>query len=1280
MKLREILKVSALLFACHAFLPAGAQESGESVRTGPLLYGSVINANGWNWSNSVYGFYSIEPRENTSVDLVKEVNVMSSDNGIYADGKYYFTKAYENSGELSYLNSYVYDATTFTEESSSYSYYPKWTDYPTSACTYDPVTQKGYGVSLDGQNTGTPSFNVIELTSFELTPLNENMPVRLLTLACNQGGAMFGVGEDGVFYSVEKTTGALTAIGDTGIDPEGSQSMAFSNMTGTLYWAAYKTDGTSGLYEIDLSTGAARLISNFANGERIVGLFVIDPDASPDAPAQVSDLEAVFENGSLEGKIRFTVPSTTFGGNPLSGKLSVKLQIDQLEAEVTEVEAGSVYEVTKTLERGEHAATVSIGNEIGFSPTTSVTFFVGNDAPEAVGNLTFSVEGKTASLSWTAPENTLHGGYLDVEGLNYTIVRNPGNVTVATNYKQTSFSETLPEQLASYSYSVTAFVDDIEGYTATSEKVISGEAMNIPYTEAFDTEDGFALYSTYSENPEGNVWKWNSSEQSAEYNYNSNLPATAWMFTPPLSLETGKEYRVTFDIKTSSSYQENLKVTYGQTNNAKGQTELLDLYNYTSPDGNYETHTVVIKPSEAGKYYVGFYAYSDANKYYIRIDNLRVEEGASMEAPAGVTDLAVAAGPEDALKVSLAFNAPTKKYNGEPLEALSEVRIYKGSSMEAEHVFDSPEMGSRLEWIDENAVHGMNSYRIVAYNDIDGEGETVVADVYAGEDNPRAVENLRIVGSATYADLYWEAPSKGQHGGYVNAEGLTYKIMRYNELLFSFDEIGTTNELTFRDENPIESDSEARQNQVRYAVVPMSEEMGNGPMMEGKVIVGEAYTLPFHESFANATAENSVWMTEVVSGEQSWALAIDMDIDPVVSQDGDNGCAYFMNVYGGEVEGMLQSPVITLKDAVHPALTFYVYHSGEQLEGEYYIETLAACDGNGFEKVGDRISIYNEPGVAGWKKYIVPLEGYAGKEYFQFAFTGYADSWEKYILVDNVTLAELPAVDMAIGSLDVPAELVAGKSNEISVVVNNEGYESTASVVSLYVDGAAVATEECNALGSGESATVIFNLDDLSVFNVDATLEFQAVVTADGDANESNNRSAKVAATVVGNDLEAVDDLAGAQVGSDVVLTWSVPSGYDSMENPLQGFNIYRDGEFLAFAEGNVATYTDAKPAKATYEYVVTAVSDNGESMPSNVAEVTVGDAGIGMLSAGIVVRTEDNSIIIEGAEGADIRVYSANGLNAYSESKAGSFVCISVSDGVYIVVVGNQVTKVVVD
>ena len=107
MKLREILKVSALLFACHAFLPAGAQESGETVRTGPLLYGSVINANGWNWSNSVYGFYSIEPRENTSVDLVKEVNVMSSDNGIYADGKYYFTKAYENSGELSYLNSYV---------------------------------------------------------------------------------------------------------------------------------------------------------------------------------------------------------------------------------------------------------------------------------------------------------------------------------------------------------------------------------------------------------------------------------------------------------------------------------------------------------------------------------------------------------------------------------------------------------------------------------------------------------------------------------------------------------------------------------------------------------------------------------------------------------------------------------------------------------------------------------------------------------------------------------------------------------------------------------------------------------------------------------------------------------------------------------------------------------------------------------------------------------------------------------------------------------------------
>ncbi len=68
-------------------------------------------------------------------------------------------------------------------------------------------------------------------------------------------------------------------------------------------------------------------------------------------------------------------------------------------------------------------------------------------------------------------------------------------------------------------------------------------------------------------------------------------------------------------------------------------------------------------------------------------------------------------------------------------------------------------MGSHMEWTDENAAHGKNVYRIVGFNEA-GEGESAIIETYAGEDVPLAVENLRLVGGATSATLYWDAPTK----------------------------------------------------------------------------------------------------------------------------------------------------------------------------------------------------------------------------------------------------------------------------------------------------------------------------------------------------------------------------------------------------------------------------------------------------------------------------------------------------------------------------------------
>ena len=203
------------------------------------------------------------------------------------------------------------------------------------------------------------------------------------------------------------------------------------------------------------------------------------------------------------------------------------------------------------------------------------------------------------------------------------------------------------------------------------------------------------------------------------------------------------------------------------------------------------------------------------------------------------------------------------------------------------------------------------------------------------------------------------------------------------------------------------------------------------------MVAGEAYGLPFHESFANATAATDIWITEVVTGEQSWALALDMDIEPVVSQDGDNGVGYFYSLEGFEAEGMLQSPVLSLAGCDDPVAVFYAYHSGAELPGDYYLQLQAAADGYAFAPVGDRI-LFGKGEEAGWKQYVVSLADYAGKDCFQFAFLAHADGRDDMILVDNVEVKSYAAVRMeSMAGADVSV-----RGGDQCVVVEGAGGES----------------------------------------------------------------------------------------------------------------------------------------------------------------------------------------------------------------------------------------------
>lgn len=93
-----------------------------------------------------------------------------------------------------------------------------------------------------------------------------------------------------------------------------------------------KSDFTSALYKVNMQSGALTLCRQFTGMEEITGLYIL-PHVDKGAPAKVSDLKASFSNGSTTGKVSFTMPSATKGGETLSGNINYKVYLGDQKKE-----------------------------------------------------------------------------------------------------------------------------------------------------------------------------------------------------------------------------------------------------------------------------------------------------------------------------------------------------------------------------------------------------------------------------------------------------------------------------------------------------------------------------------------------------------------------------------------------------------------------------------------------------------------------------------------------------------------------------------------------------------------------------------------------------------------------------------------------------------------------------------------------------------------------------------------------------------------------------------
>jgi PKD repeat protein len=163
--------------------------------------------------------------------------------------------------------------------------------------------------------------------------------------------------------------------------------------------------------------------------------------------------------------------------------------------------------------------------------------------------------------------------------------------------------------------------------------------LSTPYTMSFEvpnigTETGGFTWTTKDANNDG--FRWNLSTGSANngsvsfhYLYNPASPANDWLFSPCLTMDGNQAYRISFFDKTGrdaqGAYPEKLEIKAGTSNTVGAMNEMVSDLGALIDTGFFVEHRMAFKPATSAVYYLGFHCYSDADEFYLYVDDVTID-------------------------------------------------------------------------------------------------------------------------------------------------------------------------------------------------------------------------------------------------------------------------------------------------------------------------------------------------------------------------------------------------------------------------------------------------------------------------------------------------------------------------------------------------------------------------------------------------------------------------------------------------------------------------------
>lgn len=1047
---------------------------------------------------------------------------------------------------------------------------------------FDPTTTDvvyGWMGKLPGNNEtigwykldmNTPSFTLISQPQIEVRGV-----------AASTTGQYYAIASDGKVYTVDKTTGVFTELGNSGAVSTYRTTAAYDQLSDMIYYVTVNDEGSS-LYCIDPKTGAGKKVYDFPQLLQLTNLYFGPREAPDGAPAVPENVTVNFKPDALSGAIEFDVPELTYDDEQGDGrvKYTVRLQwtVDEYTGETTyEDYTGSttygshVAEYITLPEAKKYTITVRCSNEVGDGPwTQSVIKYIGPDQPNTPYSFKGVYEDGKWKLSWDAHSATgVYGGDIDPDAVKYVLTFMPEGRQVITEGGATSYEEDMPEpdEYSQYYWTCQAKTDyAVASNIRSTSKVGLGKIY--PYwAEDFSSytsstkADALAGYTVVDFAEKQSDWSW-VSPNWINHAYYRGYDADSYFVLPKIYLYGGRYYTFNFNVgKYGTAYgNPQFRVVMGSdlTKEGLNETVLLDKTTATTVAG-YENrgetgdkYSVTFMPEKDGVYYIAFHHCNEylnvsgnAGLYNMRVSNLEITSPIIPNAPEQVKNLVAEADVDGGQKVTVSFTCPRANMSGTALIGMTRAEIKRGDIM----IADVPLTGSTFKWIDTDPAMGTNTYTVTPYNN-DGAGNPLTTSCFVGMAAPGDVAELVAVETEKKGtvELTWTPVTKDING--KNLKDVRYAIVR---------NLGGNNEIITQDLTTCEYTdrvTKGEQIQAVYGVKAITPEGISENWAASKtLLLGNAYETPYIESLDGGEL-STLLIAETSNTYGRWELFYDTDFSDLKSVDHDNGFLGFYSQVSGSQGALTTGRIKIPKELDNPVFSFYFFLMPN---GTNNIQVLIRTDDN---PTYEYLASFTAGDTRkGWQVAAVDMTPYLGRT-VQLTLVATTVS-HTYTLFDRLEVHSMPDTDINNVTISSVAKAELNSEVEVKVGYMNASLKPAEDYKVLILrDGEQIAEIPGESVGICERALVSYT--DVIPQTAGDTVKYEAIVEIDGDANESDNKTNEAAiVTVIKPELPTASELVGMRNSeSEIELSWEEPDmNKRPLETVTEGFEGLKTGD-----------------------------------------------------------------------------------------------------------------------